>query len=62
MDAERILGELLVAGITGIFTGLICWGAMRQDVKWLKESVTELRTLFFKYVQENSHNSCGKKG
>lgn len=45
--------------IGGLFTGFVCFIAMRQDMKWLKESVTELRTLFFKYVQENGSHCKG---
>jgi hypothetical protein len=33
--------------------------SMRQDVKWLKESVSELRTLFFNFVQKGVHVGKG---
>ena len=59
MDKE-LLNVLIGAAMSGTITGLMCWGALRQDVKWLKESVTEIRTLFFKYVQEENtrHGKC----
>ena len=53
---EEIFKGLAAGAIAGICTGLVCWGAMQRDIKWLKESVTELRTLFFKYVQENNNH------
>lgn len=53
----NLQSEIVTAVVTGLFsgaiTGLVAFITMRQDIKWLKESVTELRTLFFKYVQEN---------
>ena len=59
MDA--ILQQLAAGAVAGLVTGAMCWGAMQRDIKWLKVSLTELRTLFFKYVQE-SGNTNGKKG
>lgn len=60
---DSFVGVIVTAVISslvgGLFTGFVCFIAMRQDMKWLKESVTELRTLFFKYVQENNTHSKG---
>lgn len=56
LDPVTIIITSLLSGIgAGMITGFVCFIAMRQDVKWLKESVAELRTLFFKYVQDNPH-------
>lgn len=52
---SEIVSQLAAGVLAGVCTGLVCWGAMQRDVRWLKESVAELRTLFFKYVQENNH-------
>lgn len=54
-----VMTAVISSMVGGLFTGFVCFIAMRQDMKWLKESVAELRTLFFKYVQQNSTHCKG---
>lgn len=57
IDPTAIILTGILSGLgAGMVTGFVCFVAMRQDVKWLKESVAELRALFFKYVQDNPHS------
>ena len=46
-----MLRDILLAAITGagagIASGLVTWGAVKRDLEWLKEGLTELRGIVF---------------
>ena len=62
MSDPSLIRDVLLAGISGVVTGLITWGRMSTDIKWIKAAVLRLENaVFFDPTKTHQHQRCDDK-